>query len=364
MRPTDLSRSLKVSRVMISRMISAIGVESPIETLTRIPGPETLRSVMRASETVGVSKKCVNAAMVHINRFDELIRDQYGTRAALNAALSVKDSNSLDKFEQSSRYQVFKGMSQVLGVQSNLWLTCMMLTPSGDLTNSVNVSTIHGTLGLRRLRPDTTVHFSYGVPPKYKDQQQSPQRQDIDLTRFFTHTPAPLSVTQGNGQIINTFAPELAGKDDLYDMLAQVHVPGGSNRFAAPGRNYRGTSVIPDIPVVTLISDVIIHGDIFKDIDPNVFVYNTMSKGGADLEDPTRILDRVGSNEEIEDLGSGLSNLEMNEFPKYQDMVGSLCKHNGYDPSEFRTHRLQVQYPVYGFQYVIAYKVPAIDSDG
>jgi len=344
-------------------MLNAVGKENPKEILTSIPGPETLRSFIRAANESGVDGPLVQAAFDSIDDFDDLIRNQFGTRAALNAALSVDHAETRDRFEQSSRYQIFKGMSQVLGVQSQTWLTCMMLTPSDANDHSIDITVIHGTSGLRRLRPDTPVHFIYGMPPKFES-GQTPERMKMDLGPFLTHTPAPLSVREENGQIINTFAPKLGGKDALYDMLAAVHIPGGSDRFAAPGRTRRGTSVFPDVPVVTLVSDVILHGDIFSGIEPELFVYKTMGKGEARIDEPTRDTDRVETNEQIMDLGVGISNIEISGIPKYKEMVNYLCQQNGYAPEAFRVHRLQVQYPVYGFQYLIGYKVPeAISSD-
>lgn len=364
LRPSELSRTLDVSRVMVSRLLSSIGKTDPLELLTSIPGPESLRSIVRAAERGSVSKRYIGAALEAINDFDHLIRDQFGTRAALNAALSVGRADTRERFEQSSRYQVFKGMSQVLGVQSKVWLTCMMLTPSKENDHAIDISTIHGTCGLRRLRPDMPIHFTYGIPPKYKDMRQSPERMRAGLTPFLSNMPAPLSVVEENGQIINTFAPEIGGKDALYDMLAEVHVPNGSDRRASAGRSWRGTSVIPDVPVVTLVSDVIIHGDIFEGIDPQLFVYNTVSRGGADIEDPKRDVDRVMTDDQITDRGSGLDNLAIAEIPRYTDMVAYLSAQHGFTPECFRTYRLQVQYPIYGFQYVMGFKVGNGEPEG
>jgi len=362
LRPTNLARKLDVSRVMVSRIIGSVSKENSIETLTSIPGPETLRSVLRAACVSGVDEALTDDGLLAVEAFDRLIRDQFGTRAALNAALSTADADMLDKFEQSSRYQVFKGMSQILGVESKIWLTCMVLTPSKSEDDAIDITTIHGTSGLRRLRSDMPILLSYGIPPRYKFGRQNPEQLELDLTPFFSHTPAPLIVVEESGQIINTFAPKIEGKDSLYDLIASVHIPNGSNRFASPGRTKRGTSVIPDVPVATLVSDLILHGDIFEGVEPQLFVYKTMVKGGADVEDPDRDIDRVVTNDEIVDLGVGIQNLDIPDVPKYREMVNYLCDKNGYKPEEFRTHRLQIQYPVYGFQYVVAYKVPVKKS--
>lgn len=357
MRPMDISRQLGVSRVMVGRVLSALAKEDSVEILMGIPGPETLRLILNSSIEAGVSANDVQAALEAVETFDRLIRDQFGTRGAMNAALSSDNSDERERFDQASRYQAFKGMSKILGVESKVWLTCMMMTPNNGSKDGIDVTTVHGTTGLRRLRSDIPVRFVYGRPPKYTAGRQEPVRMELDMDPFFSNTPAPLTAAEENGQIINTFAPEVIGKDAVYDMFAGVHIPSGSNRSAGEGRSYRGTIVMPDVPAVTLVSDVLLHGDIFEGIEPELFVHNTMGKGGADIEDKKRVSDRIMTNDAIRDLGRGLSKIEILEIPKYQQMIEYLCERSGGRPDEYRVHRLQIRYPVYGFQYAIAYRV-------
>lgn len=363
MSPTSLSKCLSVSRVTMSRLINSIGKSNPIEALASMPGPESLRTVLRSVEKHGGQLQDFETTHAAIDAFARIIRDQYGTRSALNAALSGEHTDARGKFEQSSRYHVFKGMSQILGVESKIWLASMMFTPNREDPRGVDILTIHGTSGLRRLRAEQPVHFSFGFPAGYFSGERYPERLSIDLSPFLVNTPAPLNIREEDGQIINSFAPEVGGKDAVYDMLASIHVPNGSGRYAAPGRTKRGTSVVPDVPVMNLVSDVILHEDIFERIEPELFVYNTMGKGIIDIEDPKRFVDRVATSDTVVDLGSGLEGIEINEIPKYSEMVHFLCKKTGFLPKEFRVHRLQVQYPIYGFQYAIAYQVlPPNDS--
>ena len=340
--PTEVSRALDLSRVMVSRTMGALKKPEPSEMLTSIPGPETIRSIVRASRQGGVDEAQVVVALRAIDEFDALIRGRYGTRSAFNAALSGKNEQAREKFEQSSRYEVYKGMSQIVGAQSKLWLTTMMLVPNRENPSGIDIFTIHGTSGLRRLRPESPVRFVYGVPPEHVTLRQSPQRAEGALGSFFRYRPAPLSVHQENGQIINTFEPDIAGKSALYDMFAEVSIPNGSNRYASNGRTMRGTTVIPDIPVITLVSDVILCDDVFAGIKPELFIYNTMPRGGADIEDPKRDVDRIRTDDRIVDLGIGGANLGITEFPKYTRMIEYLCKKTGRPISSIRTHRVQV----------------------
>ncbi|MBL4590876.1 MAG: hypothetical protein JKY96_02835 [Phycisphaerales bacterium] len=359
-RPTEIARVIGVSRVMVSRTASSIKKENPIETLTSIPGPESLRSIVNGARQAGVSKEISDRALRAIDEFDGLIRERFGTRSALNAALSTQNTESLDRFEQASRYQVFKGMGQVLGVQANTWITSMMLIPNPSNPDLLDVTTLHGTVGLRRLRSDTPIHFSHGTPPKIATNREAPERIEIDLSSFYEHNPAPLESKIVNGQLIHTFSATDTGKDAKYDMLAVVHAPGTSSRYASENRSKRGISVIPDVPVVTLVADILLHGDLFDGIDPQLSIYNMMARGGASPDDRSRDIDLVASSssDSIRQLGSGLDALALPEIPSYQGMLQRVVDEFGYNTEDFRAYRLRIAYPVIGFQFVIAFEAP------
>ncbi len=359
MRPTDISRKLVVSRVTVSRTISAIGKENPVEILTGIPGPESLRSIIQAAQKNGVENGDVKVALVAVECFEALIRDQFGTRAALNAALSVKHSGSRDQFEQSSRYKVFKGMSQIIGAESKLWLTCTMYTPNKDDPSTFDLSSIFGPSGLRRIRPDTPIELTFSAGPQRWSVEGEPSGMTFDLESFCANTLAPITVAQKDGKVIKTFAPDIGNKDSIYDMLTGVHIPNAMSRIARPSLTRRGISVIPVIPVALLNMDIILHRSIFEGIEPEAFVYNNRGSGKADFENPDWNINRMATDDKIMQINPGLNNLDLQEVPRYRDMVLRMCDVNGYEPAGFRAYRLQIQYPVYGFQYVMAFRVPS-----
>ncbi|MFY7895122.1 MAG: hypothetical protein ACOVP8_02725, partial [Phycisphaerales bacterium] len=149
--PTALSQQLGLSRVTLSKMLSSLALAEPSEMLERIPGPESLREFVRASGQVGVEQSRIDAAMHAIDTFHQLI-DHFGTRAALHAAIGASTATLRGRVEVTARGDVFKGMRQVLGIEANTWLTSMMFVPHATESDVVSVTTIHGALGLRRLR--------------------------------------------------------------------------------------------------------------------------------------------------------------------------------------------------------------------
>ncbi|MBL4699093.1 MAG: hypothetical protein JKX70_09705 [Phycisphaerales bacterium] len=358
MRPTDISRRLDISRVMVSRTLSAIDKESPVETLTKIPGPETLRSMMRACESLGVSKACVSSALEAIDLFDHLIRSVYGTRAALNAALSVENNEAKDKFEHSSRYQVFKGMSQTIGVESRVWLTSTMFAYSSKKKDHIELTSIFGPSGIRRLRPDTPFDLVIAAGPERMTGRDANGKTFYDIGSMCPNEPAPVSLVDQGDQQIKTLSPDIGGKEMIYDMLSAVHIPEAMTVIPKPNLSRRGISVIPAIPVAVLNIDVLLQKDILEGIEPEAFTYIPRGNVKSTFADVNWNINRIKTNDEVISLGRGLSKLELADIPRYAEMVEHLCKQRGYNPDEFRAYRYQIQYPVFGFQYILGFGIP------
>lgn len=356
LRPTDLARTLDVSRVMVSRVLSSVAKESPTETLTSIPGPETLRSILRSAVNEGVLPETVELAMVSVDAFDTLIREDFGTRAALNAALSVEHEGSRERFEQSSRYQVYKGMSQIFGVESKVWLTCSINTPNAENDAKLDISTVLGASGLRKLRPDTPILLPMKDMPSHW-RRNFPGRKEFDISQYCQHPPAPITPIEANGKIINTFTPETCSKKSVYDLISATYSPAAQDRNLDPEITRRGVSVTPMMPVASLITDFIVHEDIYPGQTPELFVYNTNGSGSVHVLDPNWKINRLATTDTVECLGTGLVNLDIPDVPGYTDMVRHVCAQTGYEPDVLRAYRVHVQYPVYGTQYMLAFKL-------
>lgn len=111
-RPTPLSAKLGISRVTVNNMLTALQRPTTFELLEAIPGPESLRAAANAAAGMGVDPRVVDAAAAAIDEFSVLIRDHFGTRAVLNAAIGGRSSTLKAKVEQSGRVQVFNGMAR------------------------------------------------------------------------------------------------------------------------------------------------------------------------------------------------------------------------------------------------------------
>lgn len=360
-RPTPLSARLGLSRVTISKLLTSIERPSTLEAIESIPGPESLRAIVDASAGLGVEDPQLRAAHQAIDSFAALIRDHYGTRAAMHAAIGGRSSTLRARVEHAGRSDVFKGMAQVLGVEAQSWLTTMFFAPSRADEETVSVSTLHGALGVRRLRVDTPVYFTFGPP--VRDAERELSTDPIVLEDLYANEPANLKTTMLGGQLRHELIQESLGKKDVVDMLTLSLDGRGSRRYGTPEGRLRGVSLFVDVPVRTMVCDAIVHRDLFPDSDARLLVFNPGARGPANPNDPAREIDRINESATPELVSRNDQMFELPEVPRYAEMIERVASHAGHDMRDFRVYRLRIAYPVICFQYVVAFEAPLRDAE-
>ncbi len=363
-RPTALAQRLGLSRVTVSNLLGSLDRSDHFEVLEAVPGPESLRAVVAAAAALGVDPRLVAEARAAIDRFAALIPDHIGTRAALSAAIGGKSRTLRARLDQSGRADVFRGMRRILGVETGTWLTTMMFAPSPGHDDSVAVTTIHGALGMRRLRADTQVYYTCGAPYPDPQSQQGASYRPISLEEFYTHEAARVETSVVGGQLRHCLLHDRLGKHAVMDMLAASHNPRGSPRYGTPQSPLRGVSLFVDIPAQTLVCDAIVHKDIFPDGRPQLLVFNPGAKGPANPNDRDRDADRTSAGESPALVPENENRFLVPEVPKYTGIIDRVSSQLGYNMDDFRVFRLKLAYPVVCFQYVVAFEAPRLPAHG
>ncbi len=357
-RPTSLARALDINRVILSRLLNALKRPDPLEVLHYVPGPDSLRSIAESASALDhMPREVIEEATHSIEQFNALIRDRFGTRGALNSAISDESHVIQKRHEELARYEVYNGMRHVMGVEGETWVTTMIFAPSPD-EEFLSVTSLHGVLGMRRLRPDSPVRFTYGPPYQAPEHDHEPLAGSIHLQDFYTNEPAPIHTEVRRGQVLHQLAPCGVGKEVLLDMLAVSRDPQGSRRYASPERRFGGVALFPDVPVRTLHCDAIMHESAFPGVEPRLIAYNPGSRGLANPNDPMRDADRIETRERIETPEFDLEHFEAAGVPNYASMLKRIFEEIDEPPEAYRAYRVRIPYPVQGFQYVLAFEVP------
>lgn len=108
----------------------------------------------------------------------------------------------------------------------------------------------------------------------------------------------------------------------------------------------------------TLLFDVLVAPGVLADSPPELFAYAPSYRGGANVNDRSRDIDRVAVPEEIEVFAPGSANFETPAVPNYRRILERIAMPLQVDLGELRVHRLQVQYPPFGYQFVSAFRLP------
>jgi hypothetical protein len=309
----------------------------------------------------GVPQSTADAAINAIELFSRIIRDSYGTRAALNAAISANQPDMQRRLELDSRYRVFKGMRELRGIEAATWLSTTFVTPNKNNPDLLSATMLQGFVALRRLRIDIPVSFAFdaigAVANAHSDAVDVPSS-TLSLEDLYTNKPAVLDLDTVGGKMMYRLRQSGLGKHAVTDMLAMVRVPEWRSRFARPERPLVGPFAQPSAPVKLLVFDLLAPAGTFTDEAPLLSVYAPSMRGAANPNDAWRDIDRTSIPETVEVHGAGEHSFEMPEIPNYRKMLERVAADLGHDLDTLQLYRVRIAYPVFGFQFVMSLHLP------
>lgn len=359
--PSALAAATGASRVLVSRMLGAIAGTDPLDTLQRMPGPETLRGIVESIAALDVPRTRVAAAMRAIERFGNLIRESHGTRSALNAAICANAPSMQRRLELDSRQRVFNGMRELRGVEAETWLSTSIVVPDRDDPYRLSVLMLQGFIALRRLRLDVPVSFLFetmGAVGLARESAVNVPIEAIKLDDLYTHRAASLEVAELGGTKIYRLVQDEIGRDAVSDMLALIHMPNWRSRYTVPARPLTGPFAQPPAPVKMLFFDVLFAEGVVDASAPELFAYGPSHRGGANVNDRTRDIDRVSVPERIEVVPRGSDRFDVPEVPNYRRMLERMAGSLGHDIDAMRLHRVRIPYPPFGYEFVSTFRLP------
>jgi hypothetical protein len=368
--PQALARTLGVDKVLTSRLLKAVRTRDPMAVTHHIPGPEPLRRVLRAASKRGVPGDVIASANAAVSRFEQLIRREVGDRSALDAIISSWLPEARREFELRRKQSAFKAMSQLRGSMAETNLATVLIHPSED-GEHLDILWIMGLLGLQRLRPGVTAKLTSrriaddGAPRRPVSLEGHPldSVEDARLDDFCDAPPARLDVVQAGEAIHYTLGGDDFGPHSAVDLvLAEVNL-NEIPRYV-PRNSGRKGHVFAEIgtPSKSLLFDVLVHEDVYPQSEPALMIYDTALDGVANINDPTRDIDRMDMVETISMLGRGTAMLRHARVPRYVELLRHVFTSMGWDEAAFRGYRCTIDYPVYGSQVTMAFDPPSLSA--
>ncbi len=364
--PQALARSLGVDKVLASRLLKALRTSDPMAVVHRIPGPDPLRRLLKASAKHGADPRLITGASNAVDRFETLIREEMGDRSSLDAIISAWVPEARREFELRRKQAAFKAMSQLKGAEANTIIATVFLHPSED-ERMLDVVWLSGLHGLHRLRPDAGVKFATrrltpqdsSREPRTLDGESVDDLERMQLPEFCTNPLPQLNVHKVGEVVHYTMADTGFGPKSAVDLVfCEVNLA-EMRRYIDPGANRKGY-VFAEVssPARRLQFDVLVHEDVYPDSEPTLRLYDTALEGVADVNNPARDIDILPMMESVEKIGNGISCCRSATVARYSDIVRTVCQKMDWNGRKFRVYRCQIDYPIYGAQVAMLFNPP------
>lgn len=339
--------------------------QNPLAAGSHVPARVSIEKLIKAATRRGVSREVTTAVEEAFGQFEQLTLSEAEDREELTAMLAALVPEVREKRELEVKRAAFKAISQIKGVSLEAQVGAFILHPSKD-GSAIDRATFSAYVGLRRLRAAAYIGFgtlSASSPNSTAltlDGHKPDGLNSILLPQYCSEPTPKFDVRPFNGWTFYSVTGAQVGLRAAIDLVMAELRPGAMRRYRqADGRIQSGVMNLPDLPMKRQTTDVFVHRDVYPDSTPGIAVYDTVPRGMASgLDDPAREADRIPFVEHIRPISGGMQHSGVAHLPRYVDMLEHVCGKLGWDPTAFRGFRLDVQYPVYGSQYMIGFTLP------
>ena len=363
-RPTDLSRWWHLDQTLCVRTCSALKNDDPLRVLHQLSSTGSLRSIAEAGRTRDVDPAIYDRAVHAIATLEEVIASLGGKKANLDTLIGSQLVEAREKIEATSKQSIFRGMSNLLGLQSDMVLTAYLVTPSADGDEWCDEMAIYGSKGLRRLRPELTTMVGGRVLAGETSDELARAREilhggQIDHSGFsvalkeFSTDPFPdVDVLLYDQRLLYTLPGDPAGESDEVTMFFASIDRHASRRKRAGAEEEEAPFIfIPRNPSKEMLLDVFVHKDVWSGSEPRLDIgrgENVLRPFSA-----KSAIDQFDFCESLQILGTRPQAIPFKSLPQYPAMLEAVAQSVGYDMADYRLYRLHVRYPVASLSYKI-----------
>jgi len=364
--PLNLARSVGVDKVLASRILKAVRSADPMSVIYLMPGPDPLRRLLKGAARNGVDEHVIRNAAAAVDRFADLIRNRVGDRSTLDTIVSAWVPEARREFELRRKQSMFKAMSQLKGAETKSIIATAIMHPSSD-GHRLDIVWVNALVGVRRLRPGAAVKLATRrFSPEHESRKpRTLEGNEIDsyaagLLDEFCSSPLPQLDVENVGEATHYSLSErgIDPRKGVDLVFAEVNL--SEMRRAVPKGSKRKGYLFAEVslPAVRLQFDVFLHEDVYPGADPRLMIYDTAIDGVADVNDPSRDIDRLELQESIDTLGKGFRAARSSDLPDYPALMHRVADRMQWNAERFRGYRCSIEYPLYGTQVVMAFDPP------
>jgi len=368
-RPTELARRWELDQTLCVRTCRALRHEEPLRVLHHLPSTGSLRSILAAGRSHGAPAAICSRVATAIDGLEAAISALGGKKANLDTLIGSQLLEAREKIEATSKQSIFRGMSNLLGLQCDVSLTSYFVYPSEDDPERCDELAIYGSSGLRRLRPELPIlvggRILFGEPSQELSQAHEVlyggkldrSGFSVALKEFSTDPFPEVRVIQSGTRLIYTLPADGGGESQELAMFFASIDRHASERWRRRDGAAAPFVFVPRNPAKEFLLDVFVHRDVWPGSEPSLEIgrgENVLTPLAAVRSD----IDRLDLRESFKSFGAEPTPASFAPLPRYSAMLARVCEDAGLAMEDFRVHRLHVKYPVISLSYALFFPLP------
>jgi hypothetical protein len=358
-RPTELARALALDNGLAWKISKIIDGKDLFSSAKYIPGSPGLNKFLKAASKHKVPKDQVTQAGRACEAFFEFVRAQAGNRKSFDLMVAgcVQEDRALPDVEH--RKGAFLHGSYLWGVSARVHLhTCIL--KASEKPGFLDAATVRGFVDLSWIRQNVPWRISrmytrddageerttFDREPISPPPKGAGNESDLPLFWEFCSHPLPKlrRVTDPRGAITYELVESSVGRGGSLTCIHAERIRGVEPRYRDDRHRDLVICVQPRTPSEVLITDLIVHRDLFGPLSPRLEMLSDLFGDALQIE-PFEC-DRIQMSETLEHLGAGVEILRVPEIPRYQEMIGRAFDRLGWESSDFEVYRLRIPYPL------------------
>ncbi len=365
-RPLDLAEALSIDMNLAWKICNLVAASDPFAGLQKLPGDLAMQIFLKAAARQGVDP----AALLRVERalvsYQRLMADHAGSRPALDSLLGHLASAGVVRAGLTARRNAFRAVSALVGVQAQAQVLTYIFAPSADAADSpdplrTRASIIRGYVGLRRLRTD--ISWIIGIGRRINasgDSSSASTSQPIDPESAARYGGVPILSDGGNARnwMDASVLRSVAADGSIVD-----RIQGGPIGRQGELTFFMGETITPALPPSVdrqqgclrliasahtpseaLVFDLLFHRRLPPLGPCELSLYTTLGGATLGIADPGEFIS-LALCESIEQRGSGLGGLGLEESPEYLRTIELACKRSSINPGDLEAFRVRVKHP-------------------
>lgn len=365
----QITRWLDLDRSIVQRVV--LGVrdgEDGLRVLERFPGVRGLEQFLEALEKRGCPKDLLQEARRALDNYAALVSQAGGSQARLVGqigklrSIRTNASKTPSGIElERARKVTYEGAVGLTGLASEARVEVVIIGPDASgFEGKVTTVSATGFIGLEAAAyaiPLVRRSRLAGMRPVAMDTKPANGgglRPDV-LVPGFTSEPMPRVTTRTEGEFVLQTIDTEAAMVEPVDIVAALAFSWNWGEPKEPDNDFYSVGRVIGTPARRLVFDFYLHRSLppARAIGAHVLRPGTLGSLG-NARPASRWFDAMPHDHDLTLLGGAPGDRTSTAYARLGDLTRHLVQASGWENESFTGYRLELAYPVFDFEYIIA----------